>query len=55
MKKSDYIGWQEVFRFSLVQGIKQKAYYGFLIFMSVVTILSMPVMSLIQSMDKEEE
>lgn len=55
MKKSDYIGWQEVFRFSLVQGMKQKAYYGFLIFMSVVTILSMPVMSLIQSMDKEEE
>lgn len=55
MKKSDYIGWQDVFRFSLVQGMKQKAYYGFLIFMSVVTILSMPVMSLIQSMDKEEE
>lgn len=55
MKKSDYIGWQEVFRFSLVQGMKQKAYYGFLIFLSVVTILSMPVMSLIQSMDKEEE
>ncbi len=55
MKKSDYIGWQEVFRFSLVQGMKQKAYYGFLIFMSVVMILSMPVMSLIQSMDKEEE
>ena len=42
MKKSDYIGWQEVFRFSLVQGMKQKAYYGFLIFLSVVTILSMP-------------
>lgn len=55
MKKSDYIGWQEVFRFSLVQGVKQKAYYGFLIFISVVMLLSMPVMSLIQSMDKEEE
>ena len=55
MKKSDYIGWQEVFRFSLVQGMKQKAYYGFLIFVSVVTILSMPVMSLLKSMDKEED
>lgn len=55
MKKSDYIGWKEVFRFSLVQGMKQKAYYGFLIFMSVVVILSMPVMSLIRSMDKDEE
>lgn len=55
MKKSDYIGWQEVFRFSLVQGMKQKAYYGFLIFMSVIVILSMPVMSLIQNMDKDEE
>lgn len=55
MRKSDYIGWQEVFRFSLVQGMKQKAYYGFLIVMLVVMIFSQPVASLLQSFDKEEE
>ncbi len=54
MRKSDYIGWKDVFRFSLVQGMKQKAYYGFLIVACVVIILSMPVVSLIQSGDKEE-
>ncbi len=54
MRKSDYIGWKEVFRFSLVQGMKQKAYFGFLIVMCVIIILSMPVVSLIQGMDEEE-
>ena len=55
MKKSDYIGWQEVFRFSLMQGMKEKAYYGFLIIMSVVLILWQPVASLIGTFEKEEE
>ena len=55
MKKSDYIGWQEVFRFSLVQGIKEKAYYGFLIFISVVLIFSMPVVNLIGMLGDDEE
>ncbi len=55
MKKSDYIGWQEVFYFSLTQGIKEKAYYGFLILVSIVLILSMPVMSLISTFEKDEE
>lgn len=54
MKKSDYLGWQDVFRFSFMQSFKQKAYVGFLIFMSVVTCASMPVLSLINS-SKEEE
>lgn len=53
MKKSDYIGWKDVFSFSLVQGMKQKAYYGFLIVMCVLLIFSLPVISLISS--KEEE
>lgn len=55
MKKNDYIGWQEVFRFSLIQGMKEKAYYGFLIFMSVILIASMPVASLIQNLGGDEE
>ena len=55
MKKSDYIGWQEVFRFSLVQGIKEKAYYGSLIFFSVVLLLWQPVASLIKTFGNDEE
>ena len=54
MKKSDYTGWQEVFWFSLVQGMKEKVYYGFLIFISIVMILSQPVVSLIQNGKGEE-
>lgn len=54
MKKSDYIGWQEVFCFSLTQGMKDKAYKGFLIIASIVLILSQPVMAFINSRDKEE-
>lgn len=53
MKKSDYIGWKDVFSFSLVQGMKQKAYFGFLIVVCVVLIFWLPVSSLINS--KEEE
>ncbi len=53
MKKSDYIGWKDVFSFSLVQGMKQKAYFGFLIVICVVLIFWLPVSSLINS--KEEE
>ena len=55
MKKNNYIGWQEVFRFSLIQGMKEKAYYGFLIVMSVILIASMPVASLIQNLGGDEE
>ncbi len=55
MKKSDYIGWQEVFRFSLIQGLKEKAYYGSLIFFSIILILSLPVASLIGKLGEDEE
>lgn len=55
MKKNDYIGWQEVFRFSLVQGVKDKTYYGSLIFLSIILLLVQPVISLIQSLGGEKE
>ena len=55
MKKSDYTGWKEVFLFSLVQGMKEKVYYGFLIFISIAMILSQPVASFIQNLKGEEE
>lgn len=54
MKKSDYIGWKDVFRFSLEQGIKQKAYYGFLIVICLIIIFSMPISSLIKSNGEDE-
>lgn len=55
MRKSDYIGWQEVFRFSLIQGMKEKAYYGFLIIASLVLIFSQPVIAFVNNMKNEEE
>ena len=54
MKKSDFTGWREVFRFAFEQGTKQKAYKGFIIFMCILTLASMPVLSLIQSLSKDE-
>lgn len=54
MKKSDYIGWKDVFSFTLIQGMKQKAYFGFLIVMCVILIFLLPIISLISSRDKEE-
>lgn len=55
MKRNDYIGWQEVFRFSLTQGLKEKAYYGSLIFFAVILILLQPVISLFQSFGDDGE
>ena len=55
MKKSDFTGWQEVFRFSFQQGVKQKAYKGFLIFMAIVMLLSMPVMAFIQNRGEDKD
>lgn len=54
MKKSDYIGWQEVFRFSLIQGMKQKAYKVFIILVCTVLLFSQPVKAFIDNRDKEE-
>ena len=54
MKKSEYIGWKEVFRFTLMQGMKAKSYKGFLIVGCLILFLSQPVMGFIHSNDKEE-
>ena len=54
MKKSDFTGWREVFRFAFEQGTKQKAYKGFIIFMCILTLASMPVISLIQRLSKDD-
>lgn len=55
MKKSEYIGWQEVFRFTLIQGMKASTYKSFLIIMAVILILSQPVIAFFNNRDKEEE
>lgn len=55
MKKSEYIGWQEVFRFSLAQGMKAGAYKSFLIIGCLILLLSQPVIGFMHSRDKEEE
>lgn len=48
MKKSDYRGWKDVFCFSFLQGVKQKAYVGFLIFMAVAVLAGPFVMKLFE-------
>lgn len=43
MKKSDFLGWKEVFAFSFEQGIKEKAFVIFLVIMFLVMLLATPV------------
>lgn len=54
MRKSDFAGWSDVFRFTLIQGVKQKAYYGFMIFMCVILLCSVPVIGLIRQIGSDE-
>ena len=55
MKKSEYIGWKEVFHFTLTQGVKGKAYKGCLIVGCLILLLAQPVVNFFKTMDKEEE
>ena len=55
MRKSEYIGWKEVFHFTLTQGVKGKAYKGFLIVGCLILLLAQPVVNFFKSMDKEDE
>jgi len=48
MKKSDYRGWKDVFCFSFMQGIKQKAYVGFIVFVAVVVLAAPFVLKLFE-------
>lgn len=53
MRKNDFAGWQDVFRFSLIQGAKQKSFYVFLIVMAIFTIGFGPVKSFISHMKED--
>jgi len=55
MRKSEYIGWKEVFHFTLAQGVKGGAYKGFLIVGCLILLLAQPVVNFFKTMDKEEE
>ncbi|MBQ8821109.1 MAG: hypothetical protein IJZ82_00530 [Lachnospiraceae bacterium] len=55
MKKTDYRGWQEVFRFSFEQGFKQKSFKGFLIIICVLFLFGPTVLTLFQSGEDSEE
>ncbi len=55
MKKSDYSGWKEVFRFSFIQGIKQKSYLALLIIMGVAILFGPTLFALFGGSDEEKE
>lgn len=48
-KKSEYSGWQDVFRFSFIQGVKSKSFYVMLIILSLIMLVSLPVAGFIQN------
>lgn len=57
MKKSDFAGWKDVFRFSLVQTIKNKSFIVSFLIMLTLSIVSMPLLNVIlfKSDDKIDE
>lgn len=54
MKKSDYTGWKDVFRFSFIQGVKSKSFYVMLIILSLVLFVSVPLMAWLQQRNSGE-
>ena len=55
MKKSSIFGWKEVFSFTLRQTLKNKAFCISFIIMLMISILSMPIISLLMNKDEEEK
>ena len=53
MKKSDFLGWKEVFAFSFEQGVKEKAFVVFLVIMFLVMLLATPVTTFFKQDDGE--
>ena len=47
MKKSEFRGFSQVFKFTLIQTVRQKSYYITLIIMLLFSALAFPVMSLL--------
>lgn len=53
--KSNYIGWKNVFCFSLIQGLKEKSFRWLLIITCIILIFFVPVRTLLESNNKGEE
>jgi len=49
MKKSNITGWKDVFSFTLIQTLKSKAYIISFVILLVLTIVSMPLITMITS------
>ncbi len=49
IKKSDYTGWQDVFRFSFIQGVKSKSFYVMIIILSLIILIGLPVSAYFQN------
>lgn len=55
MKKSSITGWKDVFSFTLIQTLKSKAFLVSFVLFIVLSIVSMPVLSMIMNKDSEVE
>lgn len=55
MKKSSITGWKDVFSFTLIQTLKSKAFIVSFIIFVVLSIVSMPVLSMIMNKDTKVE
>lgn len=55
MKKSSITGWKDVFSFTLIQTLKSKAFIVSFIIFVVLSIVSMPVLSMIMNKDSKSE
>lgn len=55
MRKNDFTGWKEVFCFSFLQGVKQKAFVLFLVVMGAFLLLFKPVSTLIRQNAGDKE
>ena len=55
MKKSNFIGWKNVFAFEFEQAVKQPAFLIFLVVFCAIALFVQPVMRLVQNRDKQEK
>ncbi len=55
MKKSSITGWKDVFSFTLIQTLKSKAFIVSFVLFIVLSIASMPVLSMIMNKDTKVE
>ena len=54
MKKSSFTGWRDVYSFTLIQTLKNKAFIISFIILLALAVVSMPLISMITSSGKED-